>query len=70
MTNILHKRNPPLGALCGDTSRPATGPSMSDYWENVTCPACLRLKPDGAGGRTSFKHSYRGEGGDLDDVLG
>lgn len=65
---VIHKRNPPLGALCGAAL--GIGSTASDYWSSVTCDACLAAKPANAGGRTSFKHSYRGEGGDIDDVIG
>lgn len=58
---IVHKRNPPLGALCGATPG-ELGSTTSDYWDGVTCGACKRLKPATAGGRTSFKHSHRAEG--------
>lgn len=56
---IVHKRNPPCGSLCGEREPPD---SVSDYWDSVNCSACLELKPESAGGRTSFKHSHRAEG--------
>lgn len=64
----VHKRNPPFGALCG--ARRSDGDTTVDYWDAVKCADCLALKPAGAGDRTSFKHSHRVEGGDVDDVIG